>query len=79
MYACSSVSNRTLTALGRHTQQLRTIDICGAALVTDAGLEVRVDCGARLYLSYLCAVNDDPVQALEAAARIIDFCEAAGY
>ena len=40
MYACSGVQDATLQALGAHARQLQVIDLCGAQLVTDAGLQV---------------------------------------
>ena len=40
MYACSGVKDATLQALGAHARQLQVVDLCGAQLLTDAGLQV---------------------------------------
>lgn len=40
MYACSGLKDATLQALGAHARQLQVVDLCGAQLLTDAGLQV---------------------------------------
>ena len=40
LYGCKPVTDRSLAAFGGCLPDLRLIDLCGAELVTDAGLQV---------------------------------------